>query len=192
MIYSVLKIERPVRRRLKRIMQRSSNREHARRAEAILGLWETGNTVSETARRMQASRSGVQRWRQLYESAGEAGLESQPRGREEWKATAELLAQLADLVRTDPTMLGTLRSRWSSELLAFELKRRGEVEVHATTIRRWLARLSMVWRRPRPTFTGHRRQLPYPSQSDSEWMARAPPASEVTVSTDLSSVGQPY
>lgn len=43
------------------------------------------------------------------------------------------------------------RSRWSSELLALELARRDGVQVHATTVRRWLVRLCIVWRRARPT-----------------------------------------
>jgi transposase len=104
-----------------------------------------------SARRCGASRQPVRQWRALYQAQGARGLEPKPRGREDWKATETLLQHLAELVRTDFTGLGYLRSRWSSELLALELKRRGEVEVHATTVRRWLARLSIVWRRARPT-----------------------------------------
>ena len=59
MQYSVLKIPRPVRRRLKRIVQKSGDREYARRAEAILALWESGNNVSETVRRIHGARSAV-------------------------------------------------------------------------------------------------------------------------------------
>ena len=66
-------------------------------------------------------------------------------------AAASVLGQLDDLVRTEPTDLGYLRTPWSSELLALELSRQGCVNVHATTIRRWLARLYIVWRRARPT-----------------------------------------
>lgn len=93
----------------------------------------------------------VRRWRRLYERFGEAGLESRVRGREDWKATQLILDQLAELVRSDPTDLGYLRSRWSSELLALELSRQGWVAVHPTTVRRWLVRLCRVWRRARPT-----------------------------------------
>ncbi len=69
------------------------------------------------------------------------------RGGEDYRATDLILAQLNELVRQDPTDLGYLRSRWSSELLALELSRQGWAEVHATTVRRWLARLCIVWRR---------------------------------------------
>ena len=37
--------------------------------------------------------------------------------------------------------MGYLRTGWSSELLTLELSRQGGVNVHATTIQRWLARL---------------------------------------------------
>ncbi len=151
MPYSVLKLGRPVRRRLIRIAQKSKDREYARRAEGILALVATGNHVSEAARRIHAGRGSLGQWRRLFGSGGVEGLQPKPRGREDWKATAALLQQLAELVRTDPTSLGYLRSRWSSELLALELKRREAVQVHATTIRRWLARLEIVWRRARPT-----------------------------------------
>jgi transposase len=148
---SVSKIDRPVRRRLKKLVQRGRDRDHARRAQAILALWETGGNLSEAARRCHASRNSVKLWKSRFEADGETGLTPLGRGRTQWKATAEVLVELNDLVRTDPTTLGYLRSRWSSELLAVELSRGGVVEVHATTVRRWLSGLSIVWRRARPT-----------------------------------------
>jgi transposase len=148
---SVTKINRPVRRRLKKLVQRGRDRDHSRRAQAILALWETGANVSETARQCHASRNSVKLWKARFESDGEAGLVPRVRGRAQWKATAEVLETLNKLSRVDPTTLGYLRSRWSSELLAVELSRRGVVEVHATTVRRWLSGLCIVWRRARPT-----------------------------------------
>lgn len=147
---SVLEMKRAVRRRLRRAVQKSRDSAYVRRCAGVLTLYETGNNVSETARRCHAGRATVRVWRKLYETAGEAGLVPRDRGREAWKATALILQQLDELVRTDPTGLGYLRSRWSSELLALELKQRG-IAVQATTIRRWLVRLSIVWRRARPT-----------------------------------------
>lgn len=160
MRYSVLKIGRPVRRRLRKVVQTAPDKEYARRVQAVLTLEQCGGNVSETCRRTHAARSAVQKWRGLFEHGGVEGLRPQARGREDWKATAELLQQLERLVCTDPTSLGYLRSRWSSELLALELKRRGAVQVHATTIRRWLARLQIVWRRARPTLCIGDRQKP--------------------------------
>ncbi len=149
MEYSVLQIPRTVRRRLKRLTQKPS--EHGRRAHAILLLWETNNWVAEVARRLYAARSSVQRWRALYEEFGEDGLRPLDRGRSEWKACEEVLAALATLVESRPEDHGYLRTRWSSELLAMELQHQTGIEVHATTVRRWLKRLDFGYRRARPT-----------------------------------------
>ncbi len=149
MEHSVLGIPRPVRRRLKRLTQKPS--EHGRRAHAVLLLWETGNHVAEVARRLYAARSSVQRWRALYEEFGEEGLRPLDRGRCEWKACEEVFAALEALVGCSPEDHGYLRSRWSSELLAVELQRQTGIEVHATTVRRWLKRLGFGYRRARPT-----------------------------------------
>lgn len=148
---SVTEIRRPVRRRLTKIVQRGRDRDHARRAQAILGLWEMRGNISETARRCHASRDSVKLWKARFEADGEAGLQPLPRGRDEWKASAKALAKLDELVRTEPLTHGYVRSRWSSELLAVEMARCGIVNVHATTVRRWLSRLCIVWRRARPT-----------------------------------------
>ena len=61
------------------------------------------------------------------------------------------LGSLATLMSSSPRDHGYLRSRWSSELLATELHRRTGVQVHATTVRRWLKRLGFGYRRARPT-----------------------------------------
>ena len=148
---SVVEMRRAERRRLKKIVQRGRERDHARHAEAMLALWETGGNVSETARRCHASRNSVRLWEARFEAHGEAGLVPRSRGREAWKASAHALEKLADLVRNEPLQHGDVRSRWSSELLAVELARGGVVEVHATTVRRWLSRLQIVYRRARPT-----------------------------------------
>ena len=100
---SVTKIWRPVRRRLKKLVQHGQDRDHGRRAQAILALWETGGNLSETARRCHASRNSVRLWKARFETDGEAGLAPLRRGREKWKATTEVLTELNELVRTDPT-----------------------------------------------------------------------------------------
>ncbi len=61
MQHSVIEIPRDTRRQLKRIVHKTTDKHHARRALAILQLWETGGCVAEVARRLCAARSSVQR-----------------------------------------------------------------------------------------------------------------------------------
>ncbi len=149
MEHSVLKIPRSVRRRLKKLTQKPS--EQSRRAHAILLLWKTGNRVASVARVLCAARSSVQYWRSLYEDYGEQGLVPLRRGRSAWKVSEGVLTALIELLQSTPGDHGYLRSRWSSELLALELHRITGVEVHATTVRRWLKELNYGYRRARPT-----------------------------------------
>ena len=148
---SVTEIPRHLRRQLERTVHKTGDKDHARRALAVIQLWETGGCVAEVARRVCAARSSVQRWRALFEEFGVRGLEPQRRGRSDWKATDKVLSELENLVKSTPREHGYIRSRWSSELLARVLGERLGIAVHATTIRRWLERLTIVWRRARPT-----------------------------------------
>ena len=61
MEHSIQPMARPIRRRLKRTVQRAQDRNLVRRALALLHL-AAGNTVSETAERVCAARSTVGRW----------------------------------------------------------------------------------------------------------------------------------
>lgn len=148
---SVLVLPRPVRRRLRKVVQKPGDPNYGRRANAVLLLWESGGQVSRVAETLCAARSSINRWRALYEQYGEGGLRPQARGRTDYKATDKVLEHLATLVEHNPRDYGYLRSRWSSELLAAELSRQLKVQVHPTTVRRWLARLQYGYRRARPT-----------------------------------------
>jgi transposase len=91
MEYSVTEIGRAVRRRLERVVRNNRDKDFARRALAVLHLWETGGNVAEAAHRVRAARSSVYRWRSLFETYAEQGLCPQPRGRSDWKASDEVL-----------------------------------------------------------------------------------------------------
>ncbi len=149
MEHSIQAMRRPIRRRLKRTVQKSRDRDHVRRAMALLHL-AAGHSVSEVSRLVCAARSTVQQWRGLYEEYGEAGLKPDPRGRSPWTVTEEVVETLVELLEQRPEEYGYLRSRWSSELLALELQRQLEARIHASTVRRLLPRLGFVYRRARP------------------------------------------
>ncbi len=149
MSHSIEAMPRPVRRRLKRIVQRTTDKDHARRAQTLLHL-AAGYSITQTADLVLADRSSVGRWRVLFEEYGGAGLEPAPRGRSPWTVTDELGEALSQVLEQTPKDYGYLRSRWSSELLARVLSEAHALEVHASTIRRLLPRLGFVWRRARP------------------------------------------
>ncbi|WP_052749283.1 hypothetical protein [Rheinheimera mesophila] len=52
-----------------------------------------------------------------------------------------------------PRTLDYQRSRWSTELFALLLRKPCSIKPHSSTIRRWLPKLGMIWRRAAPTLT---------------------------------------
>lgn len=150
MEYSVLKIPRPVRRRLKKTAQSSQDANHRRRALAILFLTEE-YSISQTARLTLSTRHSVRKWKQRYEQLGEAGLVPLMAGRPAETVTEALCSELLTLIETEPKACGYLSSRWTSQMLAEQLWERVKNGIHASTVRRLLPRLGVVWRRARPT-----------------------------------------
>ena len=113
MTHRVAEMSRAVRRRLGRVVQKSRDKDYARRALALLHRWASGGNVAEVAHGVRAVRSSVYRWKSTYETYREEGIRAQSRGRVDWKASEELLEELEAIVGEDPRELGYLRSRWS-------------------------------------------------------------------------------
>ena len=147
---SIQAISRAVRRRLKRVVQKSRDKEHTRRAEAMLHLAE-GCSVSAAARLVRAARSTVHDWKNRFEEYGEEGLAPYRRGRGRSTVSEALMETLEELVRLTPAERGYLSSRWTSELLARELQAQLGISIHASTVRRLLPVMGFGWRRARPT-----------------------------------------
>jgi transposase len=148
--HSIERMPRAVRRRLTHVVRKDRDGDYRRRANALLLLHE-GLAVSETARLLLTSRKSVREWRARYQRFGEAGLVLQGRGRQATTVTEELCAKVLELVEREPKEHGYLHSRWTSELLAECLKALMGVDIHASTIRRLLPELGVVWNRARPT-----------------------------------------
>lgn len=147
---SIDRIPREVRRRLKRISQHNSDGNYRRRAMALL-LLHKGNSVSQVAKVLQASRTSIYAWRERYQQYGEGGLIPERRGRREETVTEGLCAELLKLIQRQPGDYGYLRSRWTSEMLAHQLCAALSVAIHSSTVRRVLPKLGVVWNRARPT-----------------------------------------
>jgi transposase len=142
-------MNRGVRRRLQRIVQKDKDANHRRRATAMLILRCT--TVSETARLVSASRSSIRDWRRRYEQFGEAGLVPESQGRPAGTVNETTCCHLLKLIQEQPSDYGYLGSRWTSEMLARQLYESCSVVIHSSTVRRLLPKLGIRWNRARPT-----------------------------------------
>jgi transposase len=148
--HSISKMSRPVRRRLQKIVQFSPDKNHARRANALL-LAHEGIKIKRIAALLQTTRTSVRKWLDLFRHFGEAGLVPNTRGRHKETVTDAVGAKLLELVEQEPTKYGYARTRWTSEMLAEQLREQLAIEIHASTIRRLLPELGVCWTRARPT-----------------------------------------
>ena len=147
---SIPNLSRAVRRRLKNVVKKSQDANHVRRANAILLLYE-GYGVSKTARLLQAARSTIYDWKKRFAQFGEAGLVPEPAGRPRETVTEDVCAHLLELIEKSPKDYGYLRSSWTTEMLAEQLRNTLQIAIHASTVRRCLPRLGVRWKRARPT-----------------------------------------
>jgi transposase len=122
------------------------------RAHIIL-LLADDYTWATIAAVLYCSSRTISRWRQRFRKGRVEGLLGQPRG-----APARLAPRWAAVVigwvtTQTPRAFGFLRSRWCCAALALLLWQKHRVRVSRETVRRWLHRHDLVWRRPRPVLT---------------------------------------
>jgi transposase len=95
-------------------------------------------------------RQTLRDWVHRYNAAGIAGLKSrQSPGREPY-LTKQQLAELRDLVIRGPDPAIDRVVRWRCVDLRAEVARRFSVEVHESTIGKWLHQLGLTRLQPRP------------------------------------------
>jgi len=143
-------IDRPERRRLEKIVQRSKDKRFSRRTNAVL-LVHKGHSRTDVAQLLNAARSSVNRWCKWYEEAGIDGLKDAAYGKPAYLPGDVIVQMLFLLVSWSPEDLGYQRSRWSTEFLAKVIHETTGICVHSSTLRRWMPELGIVWRRASPT-----------------------------------------
>lgn len=118
------------------------------RAHIIL-LLADGHAWAVIAAMLFCSTATVARWKRRFQSDGIEGLLEERRGR---RGTLVAWAWIVVgwVEHCTPRDFGYLRSRWCCATLALVLWNRHSVKVSAETVRRWLVRENLVWRRPRP------------------------------------------
>jgi len=116
----------------------------------ILLLLDDGQPWSQIARMLYTSTSTIKRWKDRFQQEGLEGVLQSRRGRPVvffcWWA-ALVVRWVTEKIPRD---FGFLRSRWSCATLVLLLWQEHNVRVSAETVRRWLHREQIVWRRPRP------------------------------------------
>jgi transposase len=131
-------------------IHKTRDKNHARRLMAMLMLHE-GDSVTDVAQRLCAARSSVGRWINWFTLFGIEGLKSLPPGRQKRWPIEAIIHMLDLLVQRSPQDFGYLRSRWSSELLSIEINKLFNATLHPATLRKWLSKAGLVWRRSAPT-----------------------------------------
>lgn len=120
-----------------------------KRAQIIL-LLATGWSWSQVQRVMFCSTRTIDRWKKRYADGGLEALLADGRGRRSVFGAGLVACVIRWVTQTVPRDFGFLRSRWCCEAVVVLLLETHSVRVSRETVRRWLHREEVVWRRPRP------------------------------------------
>jgi transposase len=178
MTHSIQDMKRPIRRRLQRVVQKHADGNYRRRANALL-LLSAGKSQREVHGLLRLSRTILRKVAGLYEEHGEAGIIPEQPGAPERTVSERLCARLLALVQEKPEKYGFHRARWSSEMLALQIEEDLDVAIHASTVRRLLPKLGIVWNRARPTLCIADRQKPRKMRAIRRALAAAGPETPV-------------
>jgi transposase len=116
----------------------------------ILLLLADGHSWQEVSSLLFCSSRSIDRWVKRFHQEGLDGLCGRKRGRPFRFSFAWARLAVALVTQLSPTHFGSLRSRWTCALVALALHVRFDLCVSRETVRRWLHRSDMVYRRPRP------------------------------------------
>jgi putative transposase len=92
----------------------------------------------------------VDRWLKRFEAEGIEGLTGRKRGRPFRFGIWWVAVVVAWVTAKTPRDFGFLRSRWACATVALLLHEKYDLTVSRETVRRWLRRGDLVYRRPRP------------------------------------------
>jgi transposase len=134
---------------LLRIYRKDTDPELRFRAHIIL-LLAGGYTWDTIEAMLFCSSRTLDRWKRRFEAEGVEGLTGRKRGRPSRFGLAWVALLISWVTTKTPGDFGFLRSRWSCALLALLLREREGVAASRETVRRWLHRGDLVYRRPRP------------------------------------------
>ena len=92
----------------------------------------------------------IQRWKERFRQDGVEAILGATRGRPAVFLVWWIVVVVRWVTQKTPRDFGFLRSRWSCATVGLLLWEEHRLRISAETIRRWLHRERLVWRRPRP------------------------------------------
>ena len=135
--------------RLRAVAGKCQDAAQVRRLLALAAVLD-GRPRSEAAAQNGMDRQTLRDWVHRYNSDGIDGLKSHASPGRAPALTAEQMAELKAMVLEGPDPAVHKVVRWRCLDLQAELARRFAVEVHASTIGKWLHRLGFARLQPRP------------------------------------------
>lgn len=145
----VLKLHRPVRRRLRRLCSKSPDAGIRTRARIVL-LYEQGWGAQRIAQALGCVPATAVRVANRFLQLGEEGLLDGRRDNGLAKVDPDLLQALAEIVNDSPEDYGFQRPTWTRELLAQTLWQQTGDRLSVTTVARMLEQLKARWGMARP------------------------------------------
>src|SRR3954449_3821326 len=116
----------------------------------ILLLLADGHTWATVATLLFCSSRTIDRWVKRFHAEGVQGVAGHKPGRPVRLAAGWIAVAVEWVTTKTPRDFGFLRSRWCCEAVAVLMLELHRVEVNRETVRRWLHRGNLVYRRPRP------------------------------------------
>jgi transposase len=146
----VARVRGPVKRRLRKLRQKTTDKGLAMRCQIVL-LWAEGEPHFGIAKGVGCSVSWVDRVIRRFRNNGVAGLYDRREDNGQIKLDEEYLATLYRIVNKQPPDFGYPRPTWTQELLAKVMEELTGVKVHVGTMSRALSMIGARLGRPKPT-----------------------------------------
>jgi transposase len=145
----VLRVRRPVKRELRKLREKTSDKGLATRCQIIL-LWGEGEIWFDIAWAVGCSMSWVSCVIRRFRDHGIAGLHDRREDNGQVKLDEQYLARLYEIVDQQPPDFGYPRPTWTQELLAQVMREQTGVKVHPGTMSRALKMIGARLGQPKP------------------------------------------
>jgi transposase len=149
MAWMVVAVRGPVKRELRKLRKKTTDKGLALRCQIVL-LWNEGKVWLDIARAVGCSVSWVGRVIRRFRDHGVVGLYDRREDNGQSKLDEAYLARLYEIVDQQPNDFGYPRPTWTQELLAKVMAEQMGVQVHPGTMSRALQMINARLGRPKP------------------------------------------